>query len=87
MQPDTDKLNALLDYAERLLSRLKTLLPPMPPEPDWDNCIAFSWRKLGRAGLSAAGAASSPPASTGSAMHRPAESGILAGRIWAIRRD
>jgi len=34
MPPDTDKLNTLLDQAERLLHRLEILLPPAPPEPD-----------------------------------------------------
>ncbi len=50
MQPDTDKLNSLLHHAERLLSRLETLLPPAPPEPDWENCTAFRWRKRGEQG-------------------------------------
>ncbi len=45
MPPDTDKLDNLLDHAERLLIRLENLLPPAPPEPDWDNCTAFRWRK------------------------------------------
>ena len=45
MQPDTDKLTVLLDHAERLLIRLENLLPPAPPEPDWDHCTAFRWRK------------------------------------------
>src|SRR5512143_1071887 len=50
MQLDTDKLNNLLHQAERLLSRLETLLPPAPPEPDWENCAAFRWRKRGERG-------------------------------------
>ena len=50
MQSDTDKLNSLLHHAERLLSRLETLLPPPPPEPDWENCTAFRWRKRGERG-------------------------------------
>ena len=45
MQPDTDKLNTLLDHAERVLHRLETLLPIALPEPDWDNCTAFRRRK------------------------------------------
>ncbi len=45
MQPDTDKLNAFLDRAERLLDRLEVLLPPALPEPDWDHSTAFRWRK------------------------------------------
>jgi hypothetical protein len=50
MQPETDKLNSFLHHAERLLSRLETLLPPVPPEPDWENCTAFRWRKRGERG-------------------------------------
>jgi predicted AAA+ superfamily ATPase len=53
MQPDTDQLNTLLNHAERLLKRLEILLPPLPPEPDWDNCTAFRWRKRAVAELEA----------------------------------
>ena len=39
-----------LVHAEQLLSRLEPLLPPASATPDWDNAIAFRWRKQGNAG-------------------------------------
>ena len=39
-------LHPLLQRAERLMDRIEALLPDRPPEPDWDHCIAFRWRRL-----------------------------------------
>ncbi len=37
---------------ERILERLDALLPPRPPETDWDASVAFRWRSAGRKGAS-----------------------------------
>lgn len=50
MSSNLDLFTPLLDRAERLLERLENLLPPAPPEPDWDSCTAFRWRKRGERG-------------------------------------
>jgi predicted AAA+ superfamily ATPase len=36
-------LNRLLDRAEHLLDQLATLVPPMPPAPDW-SALAWRWQ-------------------------------------------
>ena len=41
-QPD---LAALIVRAERVLQQLEAWLPPAPPPIDWNNSIAFRWRK------------------------------------------
>lgn len=43
-----DRLVALLDHAERVLSRLEQTLAPTAPEPDWGAAVAFRWRKRGQ---------------------------------------
>ncbi|SCC92246.1 conserved hypothetical protein [Thiomonas sp. X19] len=43
-----DRLAALLDHAERVLSRLEQTLAPTAPEPDWRAAVAFRWRKRGQ---------------------------------------
>ena len=35
---------------EAILERLDRLLPPLPPETDWDASVAFRWRSSGRRG-------------------------------------
>ncbi|MBX3639310.1 MAG: ATP-binding protein [Nitrosomonas sp.] len=40
-----DKLEQLCNQAEKLLERLECLLRTDAPEPDWQNSIAFRWRK------------------------------------------
>ncbi len=50
MPPNLDPFTAFLDHAERLLERLENLLPPAPPELDWNHCTAFRWRKRGEWG-------------------------------------
>lgn len=35
---------------EEILRRLEHLLPPAPPQTDWDASIAFRWRSAGRRG-------------------------------------
>lgn len=40
-----NEFSALLHRAEKLLDRLETLLPEPPPDPDWDYCVAFRWRR------------------------------------------
>jgi uncharacterized protein len=35
---------------DRILARLDQLLPPPPPQTDWDASIAFRWRSSGRRG-------------------------------------
>lgn len=42
---------ALLDRANRLLDRLEQLFPPVPPETDWEDHVAFRWRHHGRNGF------------------------------------
>ncbi len=46
--PPMDRLAALLDHAERVLSRLELTLAPATPEPDWQAGVAFRWRKRGQ---------------------------------------
>ena len=41
----------LIDHADRLLTRLETLLPAPPPPTDWKGAIAFRWRKRAGRGL------------------------------------
>jgi predicted AAA+ superfamily ATPase len=36
---------------EKVLQRLEQLLPPPPPETDWQASVAFRWRASGRRGL------------------------------------
>ncbi len=49
-KPATDPLARALDRAEAVLARLEALLPPVPPQPDW-NARAFRWRKRGERGF------------------------------------
>ena len=35
----------LLNRLVELLERAEKRLPPLPPEPDWQNAIAFRWRR------------------------------------------
>src|SRR5690554_3074546 len=46
-----DKLEVLLDRAERLLARIEPLLPAPAPEPEWDTSIAFRWQRQGNRGI------------------------------------
>ncbi len=43
----TQRLGALLDQAERVLSRLEGLLSPQAQAPDWEGAQAFRWRRRG----------------------------------------
>ena len=45
---DPHSLDRLLARAEAVLGRLEAALPPAPPAPDWQNAIAFRWRKSGQ---------------------------------------
>ncbi len=49
-KPAADPLARALDRAEAVLARLEALLPPVPPQPDW-NARAFRWRKRGERGF------------------------------------
>ena len=40
-----DRLESLIDRAERLLARLEPLLPPAAHSPDFDLAVAFRWKK------------------------------------------
>lgn len=40
----SDRLEHLLQRAERLLERLDAWLPPAPPTLDWENTLACRWR-------------------------------------------
>ena len=42
---DSLQLERLLARAEAVLGRFEATLPPAPPLPDWQNAIAFRWRK------------------------------------------
>jgi hypothetical protein len=35
---------------EKILERLEQILPPPPPQTDWDASVAFRWRSSGRKG-------------------------------------
>ena len=37
---------------EKILERLETLLPPLPPPVEWQASVAFRWRASGRRGAS-----------------------------------
>jgi predicted AAA+ superfamily ATPase len=41
---------------ERILERLDQLLPPPPPQTDWEASVAFRWRSSGRRGAAGANA-------------------------------
>ena len=42
-----ERLEHLIDHAERLLTRLEAVLPHAPRAPDWDASIAFRYRRRG----------------------------------------
>ena len=44
------KINKLCHRADKLLARLEKLLPAEQPDTNWDDAIAFRWRKQGSAG-------------------------------------
>ena len=41
----------LIKRGEALLERVEALLPPAPPQVDWQASVAFRWRKTSRAGF------------------------------------
>lgn len=48
--PKPASLEELLDRASELMTRVEALVPPVVPQPDWNNTVAFRWRKTGKAG-------------------------------------
>jgi uncharacterized protein len=48
MRPD--RLDHLIEHAERLLTRLEAVLPSAPSAPDFGAANAFRWRKAANAG-------------------------------------
>jgi uncharacterized protein len=46
-----NELNMLCDRADKLLERLERFLPPEQPDPDWQNTLAFRWRRQGNVGV------------------------------------
>ncbi|HEY2979306.1 MAG TPA: DUF815 domain-containing protein, partial [Burkholderiaceae bacterium] len=42
-----ERLEHLIDHAERLLTRLEAVLPHAPRAPDWNASIAFRYRRRG----------------------------------------
>ena len=42
-----ERLQHLIDHAERLLTRLESVLPHAPRAPDWNASIAFRYRRRG----------------------------------------
>src|SRR5262245_17366462 len=40
-----ERLQHLIDHADRLLTRLESVLPPAPRAPDWSASIAFRYRR------------------------------------------
>ncbi|HEU5293828.1 MAG TPA: ATP-binding protein [Burkholderiaceae bacterium] len=42
-----ERLQHLIDHAERLLTRLESVIPPSPRAPDWSASIAFRYRRRG----------------------------------------
>ncbi len=42
-----ERLEHLINHAERLLTRLEAVLPHAPKAPDWNASVAFRWRKRG----------------------------------------
>ena len=44
-------LNALIAQAEKLLTRLETVLPQPLTEPDWQAAIAFRYQSATAAGV------------------------------------
>ncbi len=45
-----NELEKLCERADRLLDRLEQFLPLEQPDPDWQNALAFRWRKQGNVG-------------------------------------
>ena len=43
-------LSRLIARAEQLLERVEQCLPEPAPAPDWDNAMAFRWRRRGASG-------------------------------------
>ncbi len=44
------RLNAFLERAESVLTRLEPLLPALRSEIDWNQCLAARWQREGRSG-------------------------------------
>jgi predicted AAA+ superfamily ATPase len=42
-----ERIEHLIDHAERLLTRLESVLPHAPRAPDWDASVAFRYRRRG----------------------------------------
>jgi len=42
-----ERLQHLIDHAERLLTRLESVLPHAPRAPDWNGSVAFRFRRRG----------------------------------------
>ncbi|HJV54025.1 MAG TPA: ATP-binding protein [Noviherbaspirillum sp.] len=40
-----NKLDEFLDNANRLIEEVRLLMPPSPPRIDWEETMAFSWRR------------------------------------------
>ncbi|HVO08291.1 MAG TPA: ATP-binding protein [Burkholderiaceae bacterium] len=45
-----ERIQHLIDHAERLLTRLESALPHAPRAPDWEASIAFRYRRRGAGG-------------------------------------
>ena len=45
-----NELDKLCNKADKLLDRLERFLPPKQPDPDWQNAVAFRWRRQGNQG-------------------------------------
>jgi len=46
-----ERIEHLIDHAERLLTRLETMLPHAPRAPDWSASVAFRYRRRGGGGV------------------------------------
>ena len=46
-----ERIEHLIDHAERLLTRLEAVLPHAPRAPDWNASVAFRYRRRGGAGV------------------------------------
>jgi len=46
-----ERIEHLIDHAERLLTRLETVLPHAPRAPDWSASVAFRYRRRGSGGV------------------------------------
>ncbi len=57
LREDQRRISHVSKDLEKILQRLEQLLPPPPPDTDWQASVAFRWRANGRRGTASGSAA------------------------------